>query len=255
MAVEVLVRFDRFMQSIVVMLLTYGSLIGELVISMIMTGPFVFPSVLIRLPRIRGTVTAEWLRFLDLSCLLRLMIVSIVLMSLPLVSVIVLLMSMWLVPFRWLQFRLQLVSMRFLVPPILLRTPLLPAVPIPEELEFRQCVAVVTLLTIVMWALVPNGRAVPLPPNSISEFLVIPCVMLRRVVVTLLPSRLPCLILISPAVVVTPVILVVCVPTLVLDRAFVPIVFLSLCMEAKFGDGTLSDLFVPIVVIVEPDLF
>lgn len=94
-----------------------------------------------------------------------------------------------------------------------------------------------------------------LPPSSMSERLVIASVTLRRVPVILLDNRLLWLMLMSPAVVVTPVILVVCPPTLVLVSAFVPIVFLSLCMEAKFGDGTLSELLVPMVVMVEPELF
>lgn len=144
------VRLDNFIHNTVVILLNYGNLIGELVMSMTIIGPLAPVNVAMRLPRVRGTVTADWLRFLDLSCLLRLMMVNIILMVLPPVSVMVLPSSILLGPFRWLQFRLQLVNINFLVPPILLRTPLLPAVPIPDELEFRQCVAVVTLLTMVM---------------------------------------------------------------------------------------------------------
>lgn len=74
-------------------------------------------------------------------------------------------------------------------------------------------------------------------------------------VVIVLPSRLLWLIFLAPATCVTPVILVVWVPKLVLDKALVAIVFLSLCMEAQLGDGTLSELLVPIVVMVEPELF
>lgn len=161
MAVDVFVRLDRLMHRTVDMVLNYGSLIGDLVMSITTMGPLTVARVLIRLPRIRGTVTAEWLRFLDLSCLLRLMMVTIVLIPREVVSVIVLLINGRPPVFRWLQFRVQFVMAMLaavVVPPSLLRTPLLWAVPIPEELEFRNCGAPVTLLTMVMWAFVVRGR-------------------------------------------------------------------------------------------------
>lgn len=222
-------------------LLSYGTQIIELFVSIIMAPVPVPVTLEISPPRPLGTPTPLSLQFLFLNLLARLMKIMVILVV-PVV-VIVLEISRVLDPSLPLpplgvdpqQFRVHAILV--LSPISLLQVPLSPAGPTMEELVFRKCGDPVTLLTMVTPRFPPRGRTPLLPPRSITEFLVTPWERVRRVLI--LNPQLPPRLRVGPDPRTRLIIPLMCPLRTVLLSLLLPIVVTTSPAPSGFEEGTL----------------